>query len=139
MNGTATALLRRVRLVIADAAADRVELSLDGWPLLVVDGDAGSVGVNDLGSSRLYAHVARLPPTAGNIAVRTDAVGGELFMLLGDVAAVFVTLDPTRATHAEVKVVESATGRLLLDREVRYRQVPAERRSPSPVRIDTRR
>lgn len=139
MDTTATALLRRVQMTVADAATDRVELRLDGWPLLVIDGAAGCVAVNDLRSSHLYAHVAPLPPGASRIAVRPGAVGDELFLLLGDVAAVFVVVDPTRATHADIRVVESATGRLLLDRAVRYRQVPTGRRSASPVCVDTRR
>ncbi|MEX2548452.1 MAG: hypothetical protein WD830_11810 [Chloroflexota bacterium] len=126
MDGTATALLGRVSVNMPDAAIGRLELHLDGWPLILVDADGGAVRVNDLRTSALFAHHARLPCEDIRLAVRTGAVGDELYVLLGELAAVFVTLDTARPTHAEVRVIEAATGRLLLDRSIRYRQLPAE-------------
>lgn len=120
------ALLGRVSLRLADAASGPLEVHLDGWPLVLVDVDGGGVRVNDLRTSKLFAHraVLRRASTCGKLAVHTGAVGDELYVLLGEVAAVFVVPDPTQATHADVRVIESSTGRLLLDRSVRYRQLP---------------
>jgi hypothetical protein len=134
-----TALLRRVRTTIADAATPTCELSLDGWPLLLVDRDLDTVAVNDLRSAELFAHLVALPHCPGHMAVRVGVVGDELFVLLGKAAAVFVVQDTGRATHAEVRVVDSATGRLLFDRAVRYRQVPSvETLRAWPMCLDAR-
>lgn len=138
MDSISTALLRRVRLTVDDVASRRLELSLDGWPLLIVDARADALYVNDLRASRLYPHAVPLPSRPGQLIVRTGAVGDELFVLLDDVATVFVALDAMWTTHADIKVVESATGRLLFDHGVRYRQV-AGWTPPSPVYADTGR
>lgn len=124
MDARETVLLRRVRTTVADAATPTCELSLDGWPLLLVDRDLDIVAVNDLRSAELFAHRVALPRCPGHMAVRVGAVGDELFVLLGDAAVVFVVPVTGRATHAEVRIVHSADGRLLPDRAVRYRQVP---------------
>lgn len=131
-------LLRRVRMTVADAAAARCQLDLDGWPLLLVDRLAGCVRVNDLRSSAMFTHHVLLPSTAVHVTVRAGAVGDELYLLVGEMAAVFVVPEIACGVHADVKVVESATGRLLLDRSVRYRQAPAELTSPSPASLDCR-
>lgn len=128
------ATLRRVSLTVADASARRLELRLDGWPLLVVDLDAAAVRVNDLRASSQFAHAAPLPPAEPTIQVRAGAVGDEIYLLLGAAAAVFVLLDAERGTHVEVRVVDSGTGRLLFDRSVRYRQLPGEP-TASPVGV----
>lgn len=120
-------LLGRVSLRMTDAASGHLELQLDGWPLLLIEADGRALRVNDLRTSALFAHHALLPRDGGSLAVRTGAVGDELYLLLGDTGAVFVVPDAGRATHADVRVIEAATGRLLLDRSVRYRQLPAAR------------
>jgi hypothetical protein len=126
MSPEEVAVLRRVRMTVPDASLACCELHLDGWPLLRIDGAAGTVAVNDLRASARFGRSAVLPPADRPLAlaVRTGAVGGELFVLLDDVAAVFVVPEE-RGVHAEVNVVESATGRLPLTCSVRYRQLPA--------------
>lgn len=117
-------LLVRVRITVADAGAACLEVRLDGWPLLLVDLKASTVRVNDLRRSAMFAHGASVPELRAEVGVRTGAVGDELYLLLGAAAAVFVTVGGRRSVHADVKVVESASGRLLLDQRVRYRQLP---------------
>jgi hypothetical protein len=119
---TDAGVLGRARVVV-EPAERRVELRVDGWPVVLVELEAGVVRVNDLGATAAFAHAAPLPGGGGGQVIRTGAVGDELYLLVGDVAAVFVVLAPTRPAHADVQVMESATGQLLLDREVRYRQV----------------
>lgn len=125
MGPAEVAVLRRVRITVPDASLACCEVHLDGWPLLRVDGAAGTVEVNDLRASAMFGLSAVLPPADQPLTVRTGAVGSELFVLLDDVAAVFVVPEE-RGVHAEVNVVEAATGRLLLACSVRYRQLPAE-------------
>jgi hypothetical protein len=131
-------LLRRVRMTVADAASARCEVDLDGWPLLLVDRIAGCVRVNDLRSASMFTHGVLLPSAAERLTVRAGAVGDELFVLVGDAVAVFVVPDVSPSTHVEVRVVESATGQLLFDRSVRYRQMPAGAMAPSPALLDRR-
>lgn len=138
MDHTERALLRRVRMTVADAASARCELCLDGWPLLLVDRIAGCVRVNDLRSAAMFTLGIMLPSTAGPLTVRAGAVGDELYLRVGDVAAVFVVPEVAEGVHAEVRVVESATGRLLFDRPVRYRQAPSALVAPSPAFLDCR-
>ena len=138
MDQAEVALLRRVRMTVADAASARCEVELDGWPLLLVDRIGGCVRVNDLRSAAMFSHGVRLPSEAERLTVRAGAVGDELFVLVGDLVAVFVVPDVSPSTHVEVRVVESATGRLLFDRSVRYRQMPAGAMSPSPALLDCR-
>jgi len=121
----AAPVLARVRLAMDDAGSARVQVRLDGWPLLVVDLDARTVRVNDLRRSTKFAHGAAIPAPCAEVGLRTGAVGDELYLLVGEVAAVFVAVGPDTAVHTAVKVVESATGRLLLDKAVRYRQLAA--------------
>jgi hypothetical protein len=121
-----TQLLVRVRLSIADAGSACLEVHLDGWPLLLVDLDAATVRVNDLRSTAMFAHAVPLPKRSAEVGVRAGAVGDELYLLLGEVAAVFVDAAPARDIHADVKVVESATRRLLFDRAVPYRQLAVQ-------------
>lgn len=125
-------MLARVRLAMDDAGSACVQVRLDGWPLLAVDLDAGTVRVNDLRRSTMFAHGAAIPVPCDEVGLRTGAVGDELYLLLGEAAAVFVAVGPATAVHADVEVVESATGRLLLDRTVRYRQLAAPG-PPSPT------
>jgi hypothetical protein len=138
MDQVEAALLRRVRMTVADAASARCVVDLDGWPLLLVDRVGGCVRVNDLRSAAMFAQGVLLPSTAERLTVRAGVVGDELFVLVGDSVAVFVVPDVLPSTHVEVRVVESATGRLLLDRSVRYRQMPAGAMSPSPALLDCR-
>lgn len=135
MGPVEVAVLRRVRITVPDASLACCELHLDGWPLLRIDGAAGTVEVNDLRASARFGRSAVLPPADRPLTVRAGAVGGELFVLLDDLAAVFVVPEE-RGVHAEVNVVESATGRLLLTCSVRYRQLLAgsgRRVSPVPL------
>jgi hypothetical protein len=125
-------------MTVADAASARCEVELDGWPLLLVDRIGACVRVNDLRSAAMFSHGVRLPWEAERLTVRTGAVGDELFVLVGDLVAVFVVPDDAPSTHVEVRVVESATGRLLLDRSVRYRQMPAVAMLQSPALLDCR-
>ena len=138
MDQAEVALLRRVRMTVADAASARCEVELDGWPLLLVDRIGGCVRVNDLRSAAMFSHGVLLPSEAERLTVRAGAVGDELFVLVGDAVAVFVVPDVSPSTHVEVRVVESATGRLLFERSVRYRQMPAGAMSPSPALLDCR-
>lgn len=138
MDRAEAALLRRVRMTVADAALARGELHLDGWPLLLVDRIAGCVRVNDLRSSAMFTHGVTLPSAAGHLSLRAGAVADELYLLVGDVAAVFIVPE-INGVHADVRVVESATGRLLLERSVRYRQVIAGLMSLSPAILDCQR
>ncbi|HUQ63896.1 MAG TPA: hypothetical protein VM121_09085 [Acidimicrobiales bacterium] len=130
MDAAASELLSRARLSVVDG---RFELHLDGWPLLLVDIEEGTVGVNDLRAATMFAADATLPSTHGHLCMRAGVVGDELYLLVGEAAAVFLVPDAHRATHVEVKVVESATGRLLLDRIVRYRQMPVGAVAVSPA------
>lgn len=124
MDGVAKALLGRVSLTVDNAASGRLELDLDGWPLLLVDLQAPAVRVNDLRNSGIYARSVDVPSDGSTLEVRIGAVGDELHVLVGEHVAVFVVPDAMRPTHADVRMVESATGRLLLDHSVRYRQLP---------------
>ena len=99
MDQAEVALLRRVRMTVADAASARCEVELDGWPLLLVDRIGGCVRVNDLRSAAMFSHGVRLPSEAERLTVRAGAVGDELFVLVGDVVAVFVVPDVS-AVHA---------------------------------------
>jgi hypothetical protein len=72
----------------------------------------------------MFSHGVLLPSTAERLSVRAGTVGDELFVLVGDAVAVFVVPDVSPSTHVEVRVVESATGRLLFERSVRYRLEP---------------
>ena len=131
MDAIARALLGRVSVRMTDGDSCRLEVRLDGWPLLLVDVDDPAVRVNDLRTSCLFAHRATLPCCPRRLAVRTGAVADELYVLLSDIAAVFVVPDTADKTRAEVRVVDASTGRLLLDRLVRYRQLAETSAVPS--------
>ena len=131
-------LLRRVSMTVADASAGKCEIALDGWPLLLVDKAASAILINDLRCSGLFSLAVPLVPPTDPLCVRGGAVGDELFVLVGDVAAVFVIPEECRGTHADVKVVESASGRLLFDRRVRYRQTAPSPVGPWPALLDDR-
>jgi hypothetical protein len=125
-------------MTVADAAVARCELHLDGWPLLLVDRVSGCVRVNDLCSKAMFAHGAALPSAAGHLSVSAGVVADELYLLVGDVAAAFIVPE-INGVHADVRVVESSTGRLLLERSVRYRQALGGVVSPSPAILDCQR
>ena len=132
MRTDAPALLGRARLQVAGAG--EVRLSLDGWPLVAVDLAAGQVAVRDRGDGPAGRSVAIGPVGAGE-ELCLGAVGDELYLLVGDAACVFVIPAPAPADHAEVAVVASATGQLLAERRVRYREHPAPASSRGrPVR-----
>jgi hypothetical protein len=126
MTADATAT-GRVRIAPA-GAADRVfEVFLDGWPLLLVDFEQGWARVNDLRASHAYSHVAPLPRRLAGpppLEVGEGRDEPEIVVSLGDVAA-YVCPWPERPTHAEVEVFAfDGDYRLVLDCEVRYRQLP---------------
>ncbi|HET7487963.1 MAG TPA: hypothetical protein VFJ85_08545 [Acidimicrobiales bacterium] len=127
-DDVAAALLRRARLVVGDGDPAHAGLLLDGWPLVRVDVGGGRVAVNDLRSAAMYAHGVEVGTLPADAELRLGAVGEELYLLVGEEASVFVVPEAGRGAHAEVAVVASASGQLLLERAVRYRQVPA---SPS--------
>lgn len=118
---TALDLLARATLTLVEARPATFELRLDGWRLLRVDLGRGTVGVNDLRAHHLFSHHVCVPASRGG-PVRVGAVGDELYVLAGSAVAVFVVPDATSGTHAEVRVVDACTGRLLGDLAVRYRQ-----------------
>lgn len=95
---------------------------LDGWPLLWCDRAARRLGVNDLGCRAMFAHGVALAWLPGPVLPRVGAVGGELYLVLDGVLAVFVVAEDD--THVRVQVASPA-GRLLAERTVRYRQLPA--------------
>lgn len=117
----------RVRIEVASAADPVFEFFLDGWPLLLLDLEQGWVRVNDLRSSHAYSHVAPLPATpAGSPLVETGEGRDELeiVVVLAGVAAFIHPCDEP-PTRAEVQVVSFGDDyQLLLDCEVRYRQLP---------------
>ena len=117
------ALLARARLEVADGERAAVRLVLDGWPLVSVDLDAGRVAVNDLRQSAMYGHAAAVGTLGPDDELCLGAVADELYLLVGEAACVFVTPEPAPGSHAEVAVVDSSSGQLLLERRVRYRQV----------------
>ena len=120
MDATAAALLHRARLAVAGPTD--VRLSLDGWPLVAVDLAAGEVAVNDLRSRHAFAHTVSVGPLGAEEELTLGAVGEELYLLVGEAACLFVVPEPAPCTHAEVAVVASATGQVLAERRVRYRQ-----------------
>jgi hypothetical protein len=126
------ALLRRARLEVADGEQPVVRLVLDGWPLVSVDLAAGQVAVNDLRQLAMYGHAAAVGTLGPDDELCLGAVVDELYLLVGEAACVFVTPEAAPGSHAEVAVVDSSTGQLLLERTVRYRQVP--RRAVSTAR-----
>ena len=127
MSGAPPGLLDRARLVVAAPDRAGAGLLLDGWPLVWVDLAGGTVAVNDLRQRAMYGHRTPLRPVTPDQELRLGAVGDELYLLVGDAATVFVTPEPAPSSHAAVRVVESATGRVLADHDVRYRQLPAPR------------
>lgn len=118
------ALLRRARLEVANGERAAVRLVLVGWPLVSVDLDAGQVEVNDLRQSAMYGHAAVVGTLGPDDELCLGAVVDELYLLVGEAACVFVTPEAAPGCHAEVAVVDSSSGQLLLERTVRYRQVP---------------
>ncbi len=134
MDRAGSSLLRRARLEVADAERATMRLVLDGWPLVSVDLEAGRVAVNDLRNRAMYGHEVAVGAIGRDEELRAGAVGDELYLLVGEAATVFITPEAPPCSHAEVAVVESSTGRLLLERNVRYRQVPARPASPSRQR-----
>ena len=123
MDAAAAALLDRARLAVA--GPNEVRLSLDGWPLVAVDLAAGEVAVNDLRSRHAFAHTVAVGPLGAEEELTLGAVGEELYLLVGGAACVFVIPEPAPCSHAEVAVVASATGQVLAERRVRYRQAGA--------------
>jgi len=117
----------RVRIEVASAADPVFEFFLDGWPLLLLDLEQGWARVNDLRASHAYTHVAPLPARlAGSPLVETGE-GRDEFEIMVGLAGIAAYVHPCedRPTHAEVQVVSfSGDYQLLLDCEVRYRQLP---------------
>lgn len=117
----------RVRIEVASAADPVFEFFLDGWPLLLLDLEQGLVRVNDLRARHAYTHVAPLParlPGSPQVETGEGRDEFEIMVVLAGVAA-YVHPCEERPTHAEVQVVSfSGDYQLLLDCEVRYRQLP---------------
>lgn len=122
----------RLRISMPSGADRIVEFHLDGWPLLLVDLEAGCIRANDLRAHHAYSHVGHLTGGIGNPAVDTGTGGDEhsIVVAIGPLIG-FIHLDPARPTHAAVRAVQmertlSHPEALLLDCEVRYRQLPRE-------------
>jgi hypothetical protein len=117
----------RVRIEVASAADPVFEFFLDGWPLLLLDLEKGCVLVNDLRARHAYTHAAPLPARPpGSPLLEAGERGGEfeITVLLAGVA-VYIHPCNEQPTHADVQVVSFGDDhRMLLDCEVRYRQLP---------------
>ena len=72
----------------------------------------------------MSVHAAAIGTLGPDDELCLGAVVDELYLLVGEAACVFVTPEPAPGSHAEVAVVDSSSGQLLLERTVRYRQVP---------------
>ena len=122
----------RLRISMPSSADQIVEFHLDGWPLVLVGLDAGCIRVNDLRATHTYAHVGHLPRPIAEPAVDTGPGGTDhsILIAVGTLIA-SIHLDPDRPTHAEVRAVQmdarlSRADGMLLDCEVRYRQLPQQ-------------
>ena len=120
----------RVAVSIPSGADRVVAFHLDGWPLLLIDLDQGCVRVNDLRATHAFSHGAVLPEPIKEPAVDTGpgVDGNSILVAVGTILGVVSPLQ-NRPSHAEVQVIqmdaESASPKqMLLDCEVRYRQVP---------------
>lgn len=99
-------------------------LALDDWPLLYLD--RRGAAVNDLRASLAFSHrvwfeheMAAARPEVASGATPERAV----VLMGGDVVAV-ISCEPSRRTHAGVRVLDPGTKSPLFDHEVRYRQLP---------------
>lgn len=133
----------RLRISMPSGADQIVEFDLDGWPLVLVDLEAHCIRVNDLRASHAFSHVGRLPRPIAEPAVGTGHGGTDHSILIA-VGSLFASihLDPDRPTRAGVRAVQmdttlsSAEG-VLLDCDVRYRQLPQQPTGPlRPVDAD---
>lgn len=118
-------------LTSAPGRDDGWVFSLDRWPLLYVDRDGAAV--NDLRSTLAFAHQAwfkrrasLLPPV-----VVPGHSPKEARVVIGTRTVAVITVDRGRPTHVDVRVLDPATGAVLLDREVRYRQLERPSRTSS--------
>lgn len=100
-------------------------ISLHGWRLLYVA--SSGVALNDLRRSVAFTDRAafsasvrcRIAPRA-----RVGSIAGQATIDIEDRMIATVTVDDLRPTHASVVVCDPFTNSTLLDREVRYRQLP---------------
>lgn len=127
-----TAANGRLRISLPNGAEPGVEFHLDGWPLLLVDLEASCVRANDLRATHAYSHVGHLPGPIGEPAVDSAPGTDDESMLVAVGTLVgSVRLDRRRPTHAEIRAVQMDPDMghgigLVLDCEVRYRQLPRE-------------
>lgn len=122
----------RLRISMPSGADQIVEFHLDGWPLVLVDLEARCIRVNDLRATHAYSHVGRLPRPIADPAVDTGPGGTDhsILIAVGSLVA-SIHLDRDRPTRAEVRAVQmdttlSRAEGLLLDCDVRYRQLPQQ-------------
>ena len=104
-------------------------VSFHGWFVLYVT--SNGVAVNDLRRSVAFTERAAFTMPVGCRATPRAVQGAtpaEVMILVEDGVIASVTIDPARPTHAEVVVLDPLTGSAILDRNVRYRQLP-----PSPA------
>lgn len=135
----------RLRISTPSGADQIVEFHLDGWPLVLVDLEAHCIRVNDLRATHAHSHVARLPRPIADPAVDTGPGGTDhsILIAVGSLVA-SIHLDPDRPTRAEVRAVQmdttlSPAEGLLLDCDVRYRQLPQRPAAPlRPVDADSK-
>ncbi len=120
----------RVTVSIPSGADRVVEFHLDGWRLLLIDLDQGCVRVNDLRANHSFSHGARLPEPIDEPAIDTGpgADGNSILVVVGAILGVISPL-ADRPSHAEVQVIQmdaesGSPKQMLLDCEVRYRQLP---------------
>ena len=123
----------RVGVSIPSGADRVVEFHLDGWRLMLVDLDQSSVRVNDLRATHAFSHGARLPEPIYEPAVDIGpgADGTSILVVVGTILGVISPL-ADRPSHVEVQVIHmdadsGSPTQLLVDCEVRYRQLPQRR------------
>lgn len=99
-------------------------LALDDWPLLYLDRHGAAV--NDLRASHAFTHRVWFEReiATGRPEMTSGAASEQAAVLMGGDVVAVISCDPSRRTHAGVRVVDPGAGSPLFDREVRYRQLP---------------
>ena len=107
-------------------------ITLHGWRLLYVA--PSGVALNDLRRSVAFTERAAFaaPVRCRNAPrARVGAIAWQAMLDVEDGMIATVTVDDSRPTHASVVVCDPFTRSTLLDRDVRYRQLPPTPPLPS--------